>query len=130
MYNSSPSSGDPGVKPLNLIVVTHGCPNEGPDPKGIIRNLASRLDRIDAPPHQLGIQFFQVGSDRHARRALRDLDDGLNGVRDMVDAVSFNRRSWLFGAKKLTVVGILKTLRGSVNRKLDRAKPKELYGWG
>ncbi|GKU09240.1 unnamed protein product, partial [Fusarium langsethiae] len=78
------------TKPVNVIVTTDGCPTD--DPKSIIAHHTKKLDHIEAPPHQIGIQFFQVGNEHGATKALRELDDGLNeqGIRDMVDTTTWN----------------------------------------
>lgn len=108
------------VRPINIIVITDGQPTD--EPGEIIAQAARRLDAIRAPPHQIGIQFFQVGRDPTATQALRELDDELcrrESIRDMVDTATFN------GANKadqptLTADGILKVVLGAVKRKLDR----------
>ncbi|KAK4226476.1 hypothetical protein QBC38DRAFT_366403 [Podospora fimiseda] len=109
-----------GVKPVNMIVITDGSPTD--DPESIIISLAKQLDLHKAPPHQVGIQFFQVGTDVEATRALKELDDGLmeagGGCRDIVDTVSWDGRSR--GAKALSAEAILKTVLGAVVKRLDR----------
>ncbi|KAK0662932.1 hypothetical protein QBC41DRAFT_368204 [Cercophora samala] len=120
---SSRRADNTGIKPVNLIVITDGAPSD--DPESVIRELARRLDRVDALPHQVGIQFFQVGTDKEAGEALREMDDGLKDVRDMVDTVSFNTLDKR-GVKKLTADGLLKVVLGSVNRRLDRIRLEEL----
>ncbi|TPX09982.1 uncharacterized protein E0L32_008829 [Thyridium curvatum] len=119
--------GDPdgtGVRPINVIVITDGAPTD--DPEAVLRRWAGKLDKLDAPPHQVGIQFFQVGNEPGATEALRQLDDELaqagNGrpaVRDMVDTVTWNARD---GARRvLTADAILKTVLGAVVKRLDRS---------
>lgn len=95
------------VKPLNLIVVTDGEPSD--DVESVLISAAKKLDRLDAPAWQVGVQFFQVGRDEEARKHLRQLDDELaeiagEEIRDMVDTVPF------LGAEgeRLTGDGILK----------------------
>ena len=107
------------VKPVNIIVITDGRPTD--DPESIIVHYAKKLDKLDAPPYQVGIQFFQVGSDRDASEALRELDDDLadQGIRDMVDAVTWDRQGSSRG-KALSAEGILKVVLGAVVRRLDR----------
>lgn len=105
-------------RPLNIIVITDGIPSD--DPESVIIHAARKLDALDAPPWQVGIQFFQVGEEQGAADALRELDDGLvergGGVRDMVDTVP-----WSGGkGKGLSAEGILKVVLGGVNRRLDR----------
>lgn len=104
------------VKPVNLIVITDGEAQD--DVESYIKALAQRLDNVSAPAWQIGIQFFQVGDDAKADAALRQLDDGLTGVRDMVDKVSWTDREG--SEKTLSADGILKTVLGAVHRRLDR----------
>jgi len=122
------AGGDPdgvdaaGLKPINVIVVTDGVPSD--DPQSVIAAVARRLDRLDAPPHQVGVQFFQVGDEPGAAEALRELDDALaeqQGVRDMVDTVTFNA-AVADGAPTLTADAVLKTVLGAVHKKHDRRR--------
>lgn len=105
------------VKPVNIIIITDGCPTD--DPESVIVQYARRLDGLDAPLHQVGIQFFQVGNNSGAREALRELDDDLvsQGIRDMVDA-----STWDTNGGVLTADGILKVVLGAVVRKIDRRR--------
>lgn len=118
-------TGDEGsVKPINIIVLTDGRPHD--EPGDVIRSAAARLDRLDAPPYQVGIQFFQVDDDPDASEALRQLDDELRRsddgekLRDIVDTVTFDALSIGGRNPELTSEGILKTVLGAVNRRLDR----------
>lgn len=121
------STGDPdasGVKPVNMIVITDGIP--GDDPESVIIKIAKKLDALDAPSHQVGIQFFQVGSERGAAVALQELDDGLadmagiGGLRDIVDTVTWSGRDGR--ERALSADGILKVVLGAVVRRLDRRR--------
>lgn len=123
------AGGDPDAtdcKPINVIVITDGVPSD--DPESVLLSVAQRLDRLEAPPHQVGVQFFQVGSEPGAGDALRALDDDLaklgGGVRDMVDTVAFpNRAPGSLGeVPVLSGDGILKTVLGAVVKRLDRAR--------
>ncbi|KAI0008402.1 hypothetical protein F4779DRAFT_628482 [Xylariaceae sp. FL0662B] len=108
------------VSPINIIVITDGEADD--DPESIIAAAARRLDNLHAPPHQIGIQFFQVGTNPDAKTALHELDDELgqrHGIRDMVDTSTFDDTKGRAGPK-LTSDGILKVVLGSVKRKLDR----------
>ncbi|KAJ6784818.1 hypothetical protein PWT90_09745 [Aphanocladium album] len=105
------------IKPINVIVITDGRPTD--DPAGVLVGIAMRLSQIRAPASQLGVQFFQVGEDKEAREALRELDDGLmkHAGRDIVDAVTWDgngRRG-----NTLTAEGVLKVVLGAVSRRLD-----------
>ncbi|KAK6908495.1 hypothetical protein I204_06475 [Kwoniella mangroviensis CBS 8886] len=107
-------SRSPGVKPMNLIIITDGAPTD--DPESVIITFAKRLDKGEFPLSQVGIQFLQVGDDPSAKEALQELDDGLSDkhdIRDMVDTVPYC-------GQELTAEMIVKTLIGGVNRRMDR----------
>lgn len=124
------AGGDPDatdVKPINVIMITDGVPSD--DPEAVLLSVAKRLDRLEAPPHQVGVQFFQVGNEKGAAAALKALDDDLvklgGGVRDMIDTVTFDAKalSALGGSVPvLSAEGILKTVLGAVVKRLDRAR--------
>ncbi|RYP76837.1 hypothetical protein DL771_001573 [Monosporascus sp. 5C6A] len=109
---------DHGVKPVNIIVITDGCPNSQKVLEGVIVEAAERLQKQDALPYQVGIQFFQVGSNPNAAEFLARLDKKIRGEyqldRDMVDTVPFNPRTG-----GLTDKLILKTVLGAVVKTLD-----------
>lgn len=64
-------------KGLNLIVLTDGEPEKGQNVEGIIVKFAKKLERMEAPPLQVGVQFVQIGGDKEAAEFLRSLDDDL-----------------------------------------------------
>ena len=109
---------------MNLIVLTDGVPSD--DVESVLLSAAKKLDKLDAPPFQVGVQFFQVGNEEGAKEALEELDDGLSelvegGVRDIVDTVTWTGgRSSSEGGIGLTGDAILKVCLGSVIRRLDR----------
>ena len=108
-------------KPLNVIVITDGEAHD--DVESVVLSAAKRLDRLQAPAWQLGIQFFQVGSDPEATQALQELDDGLlelGSGRDIVDTVPWKGAD--SGIEGLNAEGILKVVLGAVNRRLDRKR--------
>ncbi|KAF2119957.1 hypothetical protein BDV96DRAFT_566412 [Lophiotrema nucula] len=121
-YQANPE----GTKPINIIVITDGEPSDDVETPIIVA--AKKLDKLEAPAWQVGIQFFQVGKEPGAREHLKQLDDGLaelagdDELRDIVDTVPFT------GAdnEALTAAGIMKVVLGSVNRRLDR-NSKELH---
>jgi len=120
------TKGPESVKLLNIIVITDGVPTD--DVESPLIRAAERLDEMDAPAWQVGVQFFQVGRDEDAKRHLTRLDDEMSAlagkrVRDIVDTVPFvgNRGGSLTGE------GILKVVLGAVNRRLDRKGSAELY---
>lgn len=107
------------TRPMNIIVITDGSPTD--DPEGVIVQNARRLDGMNAPGFQVGVQFFQIGNDPEAKEALMDLDDGLTqqGIRDMVDAVTWDETARGNGLD-LSPQAILKVVLGAVVRRLDR----------
>ena len=117
-YNAAPET----TKPLNVIVITDGVPSD--DVESVIIGAARKLDRLDAPAWQVGIQFFQVGNEPGATEALQDLDEGLadlgGGIRDMVDTMPWEGKDGT--GQGLDGEGILKVVLGAVNRRLDRKK--------
>ena len=123
-------TGDPdnsGVKPVNMIVITDGVPTD--DPEAVIVSIAKKLDKLEAPPYQIGIQFFQVGKEPGAAQALKELDDSLgeqhDGIRDMVDTVTWNGRDAAGGSSGsggLSADAILKVVLGAVVKRLDRRR--------
>lgn len=128
------AGGDPDatdVKPVNVITITDGVPSD--DPEAVLLSVAQRLDAIQAPPYQLGVQLFQVGDEPGAAESLRMLDDELSslggGVRDIVDTVTFNTKARSAISRGsvpvLSSAAVLKTVGGGVNRRLDRARSME-----
>lgn len=114
------------VKPLNLIVLTDGVPSD--DVESVLISAAKKLDKLEAPPFQVGVQFFQVGNEEGAKEALEELDDDLTnlvegGIRDMVDTVTWTGgNSSSEGGVGLTGDSLLKALLGAVVRRLDRRR--------
>ncbi|KAH6653481.1 hypothetical protein BKA67DRAFT_660094 [Truncatella angustata] len=118
------------LKPLSIIVITDGVPSD--EVGGVIQQVATKLDKLDAPSYQIGIQFFQVGNEPGAAEALRILDDKLTQdkncgnsnqgrggevpIRDIVDTATFDDDS---SNPFLTGERILKIVLGSVVRRLD-----------
>lgn len=47
------------------------------DPESVIVTAAKRLDARHFPLAQVGIQFVQIGDDRRATEALKELDENL-----------------------------------------------------
>lgn len=111
------------LKPLNVIVITDGAASD--HPREYIVPAAVRLDRVRAPIYQVGVQFFQVGHDPAATRALEALDDDVfkpgedgvppQGCRDMVDTTRSDGTT-------MTAQRLLKALQGGVDKHWDRKK--------
>ncbi|KAF1829497.1 von Willebrand factor [Decorospora gaudefroyi] len=121
-YEKNPET----TKPINIIVITDGEPSD--DVESPIIQAAKKLDKLDAPAWQVGIQFFQVGKESGAREHLKQLDDGLrelagdDELRDIVDTVPFTGND----DSTLTAAGVLKVVMGAIHRKLDRSS-KDLH---
>ena len=64
-------------KGLNLIILTDGEPDTGQDVAGVIARFAKKLEELEAPLRQVGIQFVQIGGDKKAAEFLRTLDNDL-----------------------------------------------------
>lgn len=115
------------TKPINIICITDGEPSD--DVESPLISAAKKLDKLDAPAWQVGVQFFQVGRDEEAKKHLKQLDDELaeiagdDEMRDIVDTVPFKGDE----GTALTGDGILKVVLGAVNRRLDRKKSKDLH---
>ncbi|KAH6667266.1 hypothetical protein B0J14DRAFT_677131 [Halenospora varia] len=104
------------LKPLNLIVLTDGVPSD--DVESVLLSAAKKLDKLDAPPFQVGVQFFQVGNELGAKRELEELDDELcNLLEGGTGGLSTSE-----GGVGLTGDGILKAVLGAVVKKLDRRR--------
>ncbi|PGH02829.1 hypothetical protein GX51_04441 [Blastomyces parvus] len=119
---SSRRFGGSPVKPINIIVVTDGIPTD--DVETVVVNAAKRLDKCDAKPWQVGIQFVQVGNDPSATKWLQSLDDILHeeyDIRDIVDTAPWN------GAA-LTSNTILKIMLGGVDKRYDRKSVSKAAG--
>lgn len=110
------------VKPLNIIAITDGAFTD--DAESIIIQTAKVLDgpTCRAVPWQVGIQFFQIGTDQVAAQYLQELDDELvkaakgEGLRDIVDTVPWKGNS----GQTLNADGIMKCVLGAVHKKYDR----------
>jgi uncharacterized protein YegL len=115
------------VKPINIICITDGEPSD--DVESPLIAAAKKLDKLEAPAWQIGIQFFQVGRDEQAKRHLKQLDDDLaeisgdDELRDIIDTVPFTGVE----GTRLNGDGILKVVLGAVNRRLDRKKSENLH---
>ncbi|KAL9049472.1 MAG: hypothetical protein Q9162_007210 [Coniocarpon cinnabarinum] len=113
------------VKPLNIIVITDGMPNNEILLEKALETAAKRLDKMrflddEAPPrYQLGVQFFQIGNDKMAKSHLWKLDNYLHRecyCRDIVDAVPSR---WF---RRFNQKLILKTVLGAVSDRYDKQR--------
>lgn len=101
----------------NLIILTAGKFDD--DVKAPLAETAKKLDEMQTPAHQLGIQLLQLGNDDQVSNAFKYLDDELHRTtktRDIIDATSMGTSSSL-GADDM-----LKVVLGGVVKKLDECK--------
>jgi hypothetical protein len=124
-YLKSYAANKEGTKPINIIVITDGVPTD--DDAAPLIAAARKLDALDAPLWQVGVQFFQVGNDPGAGEHLRQLDDDLRAIagderlRDLVDTVSYEEfQNSERGLGGWSGQAILKVVLGAVNRRVDR----------
>lgn len=108
------------LRPLSVVVVTDGTAED--DVESVILNAARRLDRLNAPMSQVGIQFIQIGEDPSATVWLHELDDEIHkmgeGCRDLVDTTpAISVVNGGFDAKYL-----LKAMLGGINKRHDRVE--------
>jgi hypothetical protein len=97
-YISTPSCGptshaSPPIRPRSRSTSSCSLTASPPNPESVVAAAARCLDRLDAPLHQLGVQFLQIRTDAAATATLRDLDDALaaiHGVRDIVDTTPYS----------------------------------------
>ena len=83
------SFGKRGTKPLNLIVISAGYVDGNPFKE--LLKCAEWLDKLGAPPYQVGVQLFQIGNDERVRENWEYADNELaqkGGSRDMIDTVT------------------------------------------
>lgn len=74
------------VKPVIVVVVTDGEPDDRNAVKTVIKNFAETLvDNGAGDTEQAGIMFLQVGDDTYATNFLKELDDNLGAKFDIVD---------------------------------------------
>ncbi|KAI7969583.1 hypothetical protein EIK77_003552 [Talaromyces pinophilus] len=110
------------VRPINIIVITDGAFSD--DAESVILKAAKTLEQCDAIPWQIGIQFFQIGTDIAAQKYLEQLDDNLgkaarnDNIRDIVDTVPWKGQA----GRTLSGDGILKVVLGAVNKRHDRRR--------
>jgi hypothetical protein len=59
------SRNQPLLKPLNLVVITDGIPDDIDSFISIISHVSSKLDAGHFPLNQIGIQFVQIGDEKY-----------------------------------------------------------------
>ncbi|XP_006456391.1 hypothetical protein AGABI2DRAFT_188345 [Agaricus bisporus var. bisporus H97] len=76
-------------RPLDIIVLTDGVPNQGPPPATVIEEAAKRFKAAGHHQNWVGIQFVQIGDDENAGPTLLSLIDCANN-NHMVDTISYS----------------------------------------
>ncbi|KAI0376456.1 hypothetical protein F5Y04DRAFT_292700 [Hypomontagnella monticulosa] len=110
-------NGGGSVRPLNVIVITAGGYDDDSPSKPIVRT-ARKLDHLGAPSYQVGVQFFLIGADEEARKAIEATDYDLSeelGMRDIADVVT-----WSGKPGELSPDALLKVVLGAVERSIDK----------
>lgn len=108
----------PSSKPLNIVAITDGQFSD--DVTSTIKWIDKELDKRNALPNQIGIQFVQIGADPQAEKCLRMLDDDLQNMgltRDLVDTVP-----WIADkadGKNFDGKYLIKVVCGAINKRLD-----------
>jgi hypothetical protein len=106
------------VRPLNIIVLTDGKADDAKSTKKTIIKMGKKLDKMNAPLTQVGIQFLQVGDDKDAAEWLKGLDNDLEDeydIRDYVDTKTFNN---LKNSADFTE-NLREILLGAIDREID-----------
>lgn len=68
-----------------VMVITDGVPDSETEVKNVIIAAANKLEKDE----DIGIQFVQIGDDKHAKQFLNDLDDNLKGAKfDIVNSLT------------------------------------------
>ncbi|CCX08762.1 hypothetical protein FPQ18DRAFT_316536 [Pyronema domesticum] len=123
------------IKPMNIICITDGEPNDYINLTDIIKLTAMKLKALEDEHRakignrelrQLGIQFVQVGSDDAATKFLRKLDTEFEKTPgnpyDIVDV--FDYQQWLkdpSSGSTLRAEDLVKLLMGAIDPKWDTA---------
>lgn len=106
-------------RPLNIIVWTDGWCANTLEMKLV--NAARRLDAINAPANQCGVQFLQVGNVPGVDTWLQQLDDKLQETyqltRDMVDTKKYSAIEAAGGFNAKTLVDVI---IGALSKRHDR----------
>lgn len=106
-----------GFAGWNLIVLTAGRFDD--DIKAPLADTAKKLDEMQTPAHQLGIQLLQLGNDAQVSNEFKFLDDELHKVtktRDIIDSISMGTTG------SLSPDEMLKVVLGGVVKKLDECQ--------
>lgn len=75
------------AKPIIVVIMTDGRPDDEPALINVIVNATKRISARE----EIGLEFIQIGSDKHAHEFLKKLDDDLGkegAVLDIVNTVT------------------------------------------
>lgn len=102
------------IKPLDLIVITDGSPNDNNHCKAVLEMAAKHIADNHYHPNHIGIQFVQIGNDQGAAYKLKELAEAnVNGIVDTVPATMILTGD---GLKRILLGGMHPNLRVLQNR--------------
>lgn len=117
-----PASKQTLQKPVLVIVVTDGAPDNKYDVRNAVLNAKSTLSNTKYGPKAVAFQFAQVGRDRQAQAWLGEIDTDAD-IGDMIDATSyFEHEQDEYSRKGIDLtpyLWILKLIMGSIDPKYD-----------
>lgn len=105
-------------KPISIVVITDGAPDNKKELEDTIVSAAGRLNQSHINSRELGIQFVQIGKDTGAEEYLKHLDNDLRGqykIDDIVDSTTFDPKEPRFKTDRL-----LKIVKGAVDKSVDQ----------
>ena len=79
---------NPNAKPVILVVITDGVPDNQDALERVIVDATKRLTREGLGREALGISFIQVGNDKNAKNFLETLNNGLTAKGATMDIVN------------------------------------------
>jgi len=97
-------------RPLTIVVITDGCPQDKVQVMDTIVNASRRLHDSGGADANLGITFIQIGHDKQASRFLKELDDDLqekyDSPLDIVDTVPMTEVARRGGIRQVLINAI------------------------
>lgn len=100
------------IKPLDIIVLTDGVPDDEPNTKGVIEQAVHRRETSKHHPNAMGIQLVQIGNDPNAAPVLNDLRFGAVG--SMVDTVPYDGKLTPQRLERILLGGLHPNIRAMI----------------